>query len=202
MGLTRLRIDLESHNRIYWDQLVSSLKDSIAEDVVKLQQFIDPSTATLTKHPVTIEQITESGLTHRNIVNSAPEMESIYKEMMQKVQVLSSWSREQVDSVSRLKGAWERLKNLLENHQYIMAKQIETVRTTLNIATDNLEKDIERFVSKWEQVKGIHIADEGVEELQKRLENIREKRKLWQEIMEKKEKLELIHPNSQMMKLN
>lgn len=52
------------------------------------------------------------------------QMESLYAEMMQKSQTLSSWTRERVDSVSRLAGAWERLQSLLENYQYIMAKQV------------------------------------------------------------------------------
>ncbi|KAJ8926453.1 hypothetical protein NQ314_021242 [Rhamnusium bicolor] len=57
IGLSRLRSDLESHNRSYWDQLVFSLKDSIAQDIVKLQNYVDPSTAALTKQPVTIEEV-------------------------------------------------------------------------------------------------------------------------------------------------
>lgn len=51
-------------------------------------------------------------------------METLYTEMIQKSQTLSSWTRERVDSVGRLMGAWERLQSLLENYQYIMAKQV------------------------------------------------------------------------------
>lgn len=51
-------------------------------------------------------------------------MESLYSEMIQKSQTLSSWTRERVESVGRLIGAWERLQSLLENYQYIMAKQV------------------------------------------------------------------------------
>lgn len=51
-------------------------------------------------------------------------MQSLYTEMTQKSQILSSWTRERVDSVGRLIGAWERLQSLLENYQYIMAKQV------------------------------------------------------------------------------
>ncbi|KAL3266580.1 hypothetical protein HHI36_010744 [Cryptolaemus montrouzieri] len=125
IGLSRLRSDLESHNRSYWDQLASSLKDSIAQDVVSLQNFIDPSTATLTKHSVTLEDIAESGALHLNVLKQVPEMDRTYTEMIMKAQVLSSWTREQVDSVNRLKGAWERLQSLLENHQHIVAKQVK-----------------------------------------------------------------------------
>lgn len=143
MGLSRLRSDLESHNRSYWDQLVSTLKDSIAEDVVKLQLFVDSSTAALTKHPASMEQFGEHDMFYADILKTVPEvkcyytemslaiqssqpfqMESLYAEMTQKSQTLSSWTRERVDSVGRLVGAWERLQSLLENYQYIMAKQV------------------------------------------------------------------------------
>lgn len=74
VGLSRLRSDLESHNRSYWDQLVTTLRDSIAEDVVKLQIFIDSSTATLTKHPATMEQFGEHDLFYADILKAVPEV--------------------------------------------------------------------------------------------------------------------------------
>lgn len=74
IGLSRLRSDLESHNRSYWDQLTSSLKNSIVQDVVVLQNFIDPSTATLTKQSVTLEEIAESGAMHIHILKQVPEV--------------------------------------------------------------------------------------------------------------------------------
>lgn len=74
IGLSRLRSDLESHNRSYWDQLVLSLKDSIAEDVVKLQLFIDSSTATLTKHPASMEQLGEHDMFYADISKTVPEV--------------------------------------------------------------------------------------------------------------------------------
>ncbi|RZC33069.1 cytoplasmic dynein 2 heavy chain 1 [Asbolus verrucosus] len=193
IGLSRLRSDLESHNRSYWDQLVLSLKDSIAEDVVKLQNYVDPSTAVLTKQPVTLEEVGESGAAHANILKQASEMEECYNQMIQKSQILSSWTREQVDSVNRLKGAWERLQSLLENHQHIISKQIETIKTTLNIESENLEKEMERFGAKWDQIKPKphtgQTADQSLDELHKQLMNIKEKKVQWEELMEKKNKL-------------
>nr|CAI5869007.1 unnamed protein product [Callosobruchus analis] len=72
ISLSRLRSDLESHNRSYWDQLIYSLKDSIAQDVVKLQDYINHSTSALTRQPLTIEEIGESGVVHENILKEAP----------------------------------------------------------------------------------------------------------------------------------
>lgn len=48
---------------------------------------------------------------------------------------------------------------------------------------------MERFASKWEQMRVGQIAFENIEELQKRLEGIKEKRNQWNEIQEQKDKL-------------
>lgn len=138
-------------------------------------------------------------------------MEETFNEMLKKSQILASWSREQVDSVNRLKGAWERLQSLLDNHQHIIAKQVgnlfhyqtvwcnlthfkmETIKTTLNIEKENLIKEIERFSAKWEQVKpkphSGEIIDSTMINLHNQLLEIKEKRNGWAAIIEKKEKL-------------
>uniref|UniRef100_A0A6P7FU93 Cytoplasmic dynein 2 heavy chain 1 n=1 Tax=Diabrotica virgifera virgifera TaxID=50390 RepID=A0A6P7FU93_DIAVI len=193
IGLSRLRSDLESHNRSYWDQLVNSLKDSIAQDVVKLQNYVDHSTTNLTKQPVTIDEVGESGVVHSNILKEKPEMEELFNEMSRKAQTLSSWSREQVSVVNRLKGAWDRLQSLLDNYQHIMEKQMETIKTTLNIEKENLDKEIERFVAKWEEInprpQSAQFSTNSLTDLSKHLYNIKEKRADWTEIQNKCEKL-------------
>lgn len=74
IGLSRLRADLEIHNSSYWDHLVTSLKDSIAEDIVKLQQYIDLTVSTLTKQPATVEEIFENGASHASITTTTSEV--------------------------------------------------------------------------------------------------------------------------------
>ncbi|XP_066245842.1 cytoplasmic dynein 2 heavy chain 1 [Euwallacea similis] len=193
IGLSRLRSDLESHNRSYWDQLVYSLKDAIAEDVVRLQNYIDPSTAALTKQPVTMEEIGESGFSYNNIIAAYTEMEGVFKELLNKSKTLASWSREQVDSVNRLKGAWERLGSLINNHQHIMARQMETIRTSLGIEQENLLKEIERFEAKWSQINTIHNSfdsnENSIEAVRILYQEVQAKRREWNNVLEKKEAL-------------
>ncbi|GJQ81470.1 btv [Trypoxylus dichotomus] len=193
VGLVRLRNDLESHNRSYWDKLILSLKDSIAEDVVKLQIYVDSSTATLNRQPVTMEQIGEADASHANILRDRPQMEELYESMCLKAKTLAGWTREQIDSVNRLQAAWERLQSLLENHEHIISKQMQTVKTTLSIATENLNRKIESFGAKWDQVKprpnSGQIAQDTLPQLHKYLENIKQKRVQWKELMEEKQKI-------------
>lgn len=78
IGLSRLRSDLESHNRSYWDRLLSSLKDSIAVDVVKLQQYVDESTGVLNRQPLTMEQIGETDVSYTNVLKDKPEVSETF----------------------------------------------------------------------------------------------------------------------------
>ncbi|XP_017783105.1 PREDICTED: cytoplasmic dynein 2 heavy chain 1 [Nicrophorus vespilloides] len=193
IGLSRLRSDLESHNRSYWDQLVVTLKDSIVQNVLKLQQYVDTSTATLNRQPLTLDQIGEADASHSNILTERPEMTKIYQEMIQKAENLASWTRERIDSVKRLQAAWERLESLLENYQHIIAKQVDNIKSSLNVANENLNGEMERFAAKWEQVKprpnSGQIASESLTQLNTHLANIKEKKGQWAQIEDQRNKL-------------
>nr|XP_022905741.1 cytoplasmic dynein 2 heavy chain 1 [Onthophagus taurus] len=193
IGLSRLRNDFESHNRSYWDTLRVSLKDSIAQDVVKLQIYVDNSTTTLNKQLVTVEEIGEADASHANILRTRSEMEELYISTCMKAKTLATWNREQIDSVVRLQAAWDRLSSLLENHKHIISKQIETVKTTLNVATENLHKELERFEAKWDQVKfrphSGQIATNTLIDLNNYLLNMKEKRAQFNLLMEQKIKI-------------
>ncbi|KAK4887690.1 hypothetical protein RN001_003961 [Aquatica leii] len=186
IGLSWLRSDLESHNRSYWSLLSLSLKDSIAQDVFKLQQYVDTSTATLNQQPLTLDQISETDASYSDILNQKDQMESLYKEMMNKTQILGSWTRDRVDSVYRLKAAWERLQSLLDNYEHIISKRMETMKITLKVACENLQNDIERFGAKWEQIKfksqSGEMIGESVNRWQKHLQDIKDKRQHLQDL--------------------
>lgn len=69
-----MRSDLESHNRSYWDQLVSSLKTSITQDASNIQSYINQSTAALTRQPLTMEEVGETGIEFENIIKKSEEV--------------------------------------------------------------------------------------------------------------------------------
>lgn len=79
IGLSRLRSDLELYNRSYWDQLVVSLKESITNDVVKLQTYVDSSTAFFNKQPVTLEEVCNSGVFYDDIIKQSVEVSYTYE---------------------------------------------------------------------------------------------------------------------------
>ncbi|KAL3266579.1 hypothetical protein HHI36_010743 [Cryptolaemus montrouzieri] len=70
---------------------------------------------------------------------------------------------------------------------------METIKTTLNIENENINKEIERFAAKWDQAKpkpfGGEIADKNIEDLYKQLQNLKEKKMAWEDLVKSKEKL-------------
>lgn len=83
---------------------------------------------------------------------------------------------------------------------------METFKTTLNINTENLMKDVERFSAKWDQVKprpsSGQIMSESFKDLQQHLQDIKGKREQWQEVLEQKRKLMLAKVTRQFSVLN
>lgn len=75
VGLSVLRNDLESHNRSYWLKLTSSLKDSIVEDLQKLQQHVDTTTLTLNRPTLTLEEIGSIDTAYSNILEQQSSVE-------------------------------------------------------------------------------------------------------------------------------
>lgn len=70
---------------------------------------------------------------------------------------------------------------------------METIKTSLHIESENMEKEMERFSAKWEQTKpralSGEIAEKNTEELYKQLQNMKEKKMQWEEIIQAKNKL-------------
>lgn len=70
---------------------------------------------------------------------------------------------------------------------------MEMVTTTLNIEKENLEKEIERFSAKWEQIKPKPytgtISASSIDELAEQLKEIKNKKEEWVNINSKKDKL-------------
>lgn len=66
---------------------------------------------------------------------------------------------------------------------------METIKTTLNIELENLNKEIERFTAKMEQDKprqySTDVVDSSFEELYNKLEKIKNRQLEWAEIMVK-----------------
>ena len=90
-----------------------------------------------------------------------------------------------------------RLHKISEMHvimSYISIElQVELVKITLNVATENLNTELERFSAKWDQIKprpdSGHITGDSLKELSTHWENVKNKRNQLDQLTEQKDKI-------------
>lgn len=81
-------------------------------------------------------------------------MQPVFDEVLKKSQTLSRWTREYIDTINVLEGAWNRLISLFDNHQHIMAQQVflsqsATLKVNIFLLDRNNENKIEHRQRKY-----------------------------------------------------
>ncbi|XP_050420010.1 cytoplasmic dynein 2 heavy chain 1 [Adelges cooleyi] len=181
-----VRLELETHNRRYWDTLATMLYSSILFDIAALDKFVEQSTADLRKQVTSTQQV---NATHQSIVEASIEMERSVTETIKKHKVLSNWTNERVEKMNKALSDWENFKNTLENHQAIMKQQIETMKRNLSGEVQSVLNMFDTFRSRWQQYKPKGFEDENNSTLKRVVEFLKESRVEWNTIMDYKEKV-------------
>lgn len=52
------------------------------------------------------------------------QMRLVFEEAEKKNKTLASWTKERVEQVSRMAAMWDNFQTVLDNHQYILSKQV------------------------------------------------------------------------------
>jgi hypothetical protein len=52
------------------------------------------------------------------------QMLLVFEEAEKKNKTLASWTKERVEQVSRIAAMWDNFQAMLDNHQYILSKQV------------------------------------------------------------------------------
>ncbi|GLH06946.1 Dynein heavy chain, cytoplasmic, partial [Gryllus bimaculatus] len=181
-----VRAEIELHNRRYWDTLVTSLQSSIVRDVTTVEKFTVEATEALSHQPQTVEEIGTANQKHAEIMKKAPEIFSIVQEAEKKNKTLASWTKERVEQVNRMVTKWDNFQTMLDNHQYLISKQVEGIKSNLTVQVENMMGDLEKFRLRWEQARPREesLQDGDADALQHSLEIIREKRLEWEDLMQ------------------
>jgi hypothetical protein len=51
-------------------------------------------------------------------------MRLVFEEADKKNKILASWTKERVEQISRMTAMWDNLQAMLDNHQYLLGKQV------------------------------------------------------------------------------
>ncbi|XP_069942834.1 cytoplasmic dynein 2 heavy chain 1 isoform X1 [Cherax quadricarinatus] len=185
-----LRVELEIMNRRYWDILVQSLHNAIIKDINTIEKFTEEAVDVLKKQPQTVEEIATASQKHTEYAKLTEEMVELFNEAERKNKTLASWTKERVEQVSRVTMQWDNYKTLMDNHEQIVAKQIEAIKGNLESQTNNFNSEVEKFGMRWFQLRPREDQLEGDgDHLQEAIAFVAEKRLEWDQLMETRDSL-------------
>ncbi|KAK3862338.1 hypothetical protein Pcinc_031789 [Petrolisthes cinctipes] len=184
-----LRVELEIMNRRYWDILVQALHNAIITDINTIEKFTEEAVEVLRRQPQTVEEIANASNKHAEYAKRTEEMVELYNEAERKNKTLASWTKERVEQLSRVTMQWDNYKTLMENHEQIVAKQIESIMGNLESQTNNFNSEVEKFGMRWYQLRPKEDQLESDTDVQTSIAFIAEKRLEWDQLMETRDRL-------------
>ena len=85
---------------------------------------------------------------------------------------------------------WDNFQSLMDNHEMVISKQIESIKSNLNTQSKNLNSEIEKFKMRWDQMKPNEDSLEGDQtRIVQAIAFIHEKKKEWALLMETRDKI-------------
>ena len=83
----------------------------------------------------------------------------------------------------------------MDNHEDLISRQVEAIKGTLRTDVNNVNNEIEKFKLRWDAMKpkeeNLDFASFG--NVEANIKIIREKRKEWSELIERREKIQADH---------
>ena len=97
--------------------------------------------------------------------------------------------------IYRIGDVWDNFGTLMDNHEDLISRQVEAIKGTLNTDVNNVNNEIEKFKLRWDAMKpkeeNLDSASFG--NVEANIKIIREKRKEWSELIERREKIQADH---------
>uniref|UniRef100_A0A1B0AQ10 Dynein heavy chain, cytoplasmic n=1 Tax=Glossina palpalis gambiensis TaxID=67801 RepID=A0A1B0AQ10_9MUSC len=180
-----LRCDIELLSRRYWEALSGSLKTSILADVSVIKEFLQSASQFVQNVAIDEASITESSIRYENIMTELPKISEILELVKAKDKCLAGWCKERVTSLVNILVEWEKLQPMLSNHSAILQRQVEMIKDQAQTQMENLRNEAEKFELRWEYTVAELAANDEAS-----LDMFKERRNYWQQILDKKTRLE------------
>ena len=185
-----IRTEIEMLNRKYWDTLTNQLQRSILNDIMTIDEFTKEAMDTLRKQPQSVEEIGDANRKHKEYEEKTPAMLKLFENADKKNRILAAWSRENVDQVSKVTAVWDNFTSLMDNHELVISKQVEAIKSNLMTQVENINGEIEKFKMRWDQLKPKESSlDENPGKIVETIAFVKEKRMEWDELIKNKEKV-------------
>lgn len=180
-----LRLEIELLNRKYWEILVTLLNNSIIQDMVTTERFLQEGIEKLKEDPQSVEEITKANQTKENLALEMPKMKDMLDQIEKKNKTLVTWTKEKVD-LSRVRQLWDGFNSLMENHQHIIGRQVENLKINLQGQARQVNNEMEHFKLRWDELKPVNSnATKNPQKFDEMIEFINQMKEEWTKLMGK-----------------
>jgi dynein heavy chain 2 len=145
------------------DILLINLRRSLIEEFKEVDSFLTNAKEKLNSKPRTVDEIGDAKKQWKEFDSSKSLMQSLSKNCLEKKKLLLTYApgtaidiSEIISKMSNLEGEgsrWDDFEVSLEAHNDIIEAQKEVLKTFLEEEEMNLNIEIEKFFSKWKQLK-------------------------------------------------
>ncbi|KAF7666054.1 hypothetical protein LDENG_00118150 [Lucifuga dentata] len=136
-----------------FDTLLISLRKSIQGHIQTIDSFVSESMETLSTRPESMEEIGEASSKYNKILAHKPDILPQFQCAEEKNRLLRAVAGGGMDSLSSLRAKWDKLELVMESHQLMIKEQVEVMRTNAAGRIQVYRADLERFKSRWDQLK-------------------------------------------------
>lgn len=145
------------------DILLISLRRSLIEEFKEVDQFLEQSNEKLNKKPRTVEEIGEAKKQWKEIDNKRQTMMQLSRNCVEKKKLLLQYAPGTAIDISDITakmanldgegGRWDDFDIAMEAHNDIIEQQKEVLKTFLEEEEVTINVEIDKFASKWKQLK-------------------------------------------------
>ncbi|XP_056229968.1 cytoplasmic dynein 2 heavy chain 1 isoform X2 [Seriola aureovittata] len=136
-----------------FDMLLLSLKKSIQGHTQAIDSFVSESMEALSTRPENMEEIGAASGKYSQILARKPEILPQFQCAEEKNRLLRAVAGAGQDSLSSLRGKWDKLELVMESHQLMLKEQVEVMRSNATGRIDTYRMDLQRFKARWDQLK-------------------------------------------------
>ncbi|KAJ3215292.1 Cytoplasmic dynein 2 heavy chain 1 [Dinochytrium kinnereticum] len=177
-----VKATIDDHLQRLFDCLLNALRKAITAHLQEIDTFVSKGTEILSKRPETLEEIGEANARHEELASAKAKVSHHFESADLKNRLLKSVSGSGMDT-SRVQTKWSKLELMLESHELVIREQVDILKGAIEGRKQAFQTDMDKFVSRWRQLRPNIEEVKGTEALKKSVEFIKEKQNEFHEII-------------------
>jgi dynein heavy chain 2 len=172
---------IDDHLQQLFDAMMNSLAQSANQHLQAIDQFVKEGMEILSRRPQSIDEISEANARHKELSEKRNQMQYHLEAAEQKNKLLKSVAGTGVE-FAQVQGRWDKFDLMFESHELMIKEQVDHLKAAMDSRILNLNTDIGKFASRWQQLKPKVSDLEDAALVKKAVDFIRERRVEFNEI--------------------